>query len=82
MSGYLIFEKETVKGRKTPIYNVKNKSDEILGVIYFYPAWRKYVFQPVPIDHIIFDTSCLDQIVMKLLEVNWEWKNDHKSVKK
>lgn len=61
-SKYLIFERKDIEGRKTPIFNIRNKeSNFLLGQIKFYPQWRKYVFEPS--EEVIFDTSCLKDII-------------------
>ena len=76
-SKYLIFEKQMVVGRKTPIYMIYSKSDETpLGRIIFWPAWRKYVFEPT--DNTIFDSNCLIDILNKLNEATTEWKESLK----
>jgi len=71
-SKYLVFEKETIHGRKTPVYYVRNKSGETLGHIYFYPAWRKYVFTSYA--EIIYDQSCLTDIISFMAEAQAEWR--------
>ena len=79
-SKYLVFDKYTKQGRKTPIYEIKNKATlDSLGVIYFYPAWRKYVFESNP--QIIYDTSCLTDIINFLQEIQTEWKEGLKNGK-
>ena len=76
-SKYLIFEKQIVAGRKTPIYIIYSKADEMpLGRIIFWPAWRKYVFEPM--DSTIFDSGCLSDILNKLTEATTEWKDSLK----
>lgn len=71
-SKYLDFIEETIPNRKTPIVHVMNKSTTYLGMIYFYPSWRKFIFRPEA--DIIFDTSCLLDIVNKLNELQENWK--------
>ncbi len=72
-SKFLVFDKYTTPGRKTPMYAVKNKQSLItLGAIYFYPAWRKYVFEAV--DSTIFDAGCLTDIVNFMQEIQAEWR--------
>ena len=79
-SQYLVFDKYIIPGRKTPIYEVKNKNSlESLGVIYFYPAWRKYVFESNP--KIIYDINCLTDIIIFIQEVQSEWKASLKNEK-
>ena len=76
-SKYLSFEKYTIPGRKTSLYDVKNKQTlEQLGTIYFYPAWRKFVFEPFA--DLIFDNSCLTDIIEFIKEVQAEWKENLK----
>lgn len=79
-SKYLVFDKYIKQGRKTPIYEIKNKTTlDSLGVIYFYPAWRKYVFESNP--QIIYDASCLTDIINFLQEIQTEWKEGLKNGK-
>ena len=79
-SKYLVFDKYVTPGRKMPSYGVKNKQSLItLGAIYFYPAWRKYVFEAV--NDTIFDASCLTDIVNFMQEIQTEWRNSLKEKK-
>ena len=72
-SKFLTFSKVEVKGRKTPIFIVRNKNNFVLlGQINFYPQWRKYVFEPS--EDVIFDTSCLKDIISFMEEQQKEWK--------
>jgi len=71
-SKYLNFEKQIVPGRKTPIYIITNKGGESLGIIHFYPAWRKYVFTSCP--EVIYDSGCLNDILIFINEVQTEWR--------
>lgn len=68
---YLIFEGFYLDDRKTPIINVLNKSDEKLGVIKFYPAWRKFIFES---SECIYDSSCLTDLIEVLDEQQEVWK--------
>ncbi len=80
-SKYLVFDKYIKQGRrKTPIYEVKNKITlDSLGVIYFYPAWHKYVFESNP--QIVYDVSCLTDIINFLQEIQTERKEELKNDK-
>lgn len=78
-SKYLTFEKQIIEGRKTPIYIVVNKSGDSLGIIYFYPAWRKYVFSSYP--KMIYDSGCLTDIINFIAEIQAEWKQSLKEKK-
>ena len=78
MIKYLNFIELEVKNRKTKVYRVENKSSEVLGFIYFYPQWRKFVFNPIHED-IIFDANCLMSIVMELDSLTSEWRESLKS---
>jgi len=76
-SKYLDFIKEIVPNRKTPLVHVMNKSTTYLGTICFYPAWRKFVFNPE--SDIVFDTSCLSDIIAEINELQHEWKESLKN---
>lgn len=78
-SKYLTFEKQIIEGRKTPIYVVVNKSGDSLGIIYFYPAWRKYVFSSYP--EMIYDSSCLTDIINFIAKATAEWRASLKKEK-
>lgn len=72
-SKYLVFDKSELPGRKTSAYYVKSrKSMDILGVIVFYPAWRKYVFEPC--GDTIFDCNCLSDIAAFLQNETILWR--------
>jgi len=73
MTMYLVFDKRTIQGRKTPIFDVSNKSGILLGSIRFYPAWRKYVFEPV--GDTVFDAGCLNEIISFMQERQREWRD-------
>lgn len=58
---YIVFKKEFIKGRKTPIVTIHSaKDDTLLGDIRWWSAWRKYVF--CPDGDTIFDAKCLSEI--------------------
>lgn len=45
-----------------PRYEIlNNKSQNVLGNIYWYPAWRWYVFESKP--ECVFNNSCLRDIL-------------------
>lgn len=70
---YLIFDEYVTPGKKTHSYGVKNRQSlTTLGVIRFWPAWRKYVFEPV--GDVIFDAKCLAEITEKLDSLTAEWR--------
>ena len=71
-SKYLIFTRIDIPGRKTPVYEIYNKSDECLGIIALHPAWRKFVFYPA--EDSMFDISCLSDIMEQLKEATSEWR--------
>jgi len=71
-SKYLNFVEVEVTGRKTPIYEVKNKSGEYLGYIIFRPSWRKFVF--LPAKDTLFDAACLSDIIIQLNDAQVKWK--------
>jgi len=72
-ASYLVFDEYVTPGKKTKSYGVKNKQSlATLGVIHFWPAWRKYVFESV--SDVIFDSKCLAEIVEKLDSLTAEWR--------
>lgn len=62
MSKYLDFIlRAQPKAHKTHSWTVRNKlSGDSLGQVYWYTAWRKYVF--TPLDSLVFDASCLREL--------------------
>ena len=75
---YLIFDGGLVSHRKTPVIEVYSKSYELLGVIKFFPQWRKFVFES---DKCIYDSKCLSDLIMVLDEQQELWKNSLKENK-
>ena len=57
---------------KTVIIHVYNTSEQFLGLINWYGAWRQYVFQPAP--QITFNNGCLQDITDVLTQLNKEHK--------
>ena len=48
---------------KKPVYRIyNNKSNEQLGMLYYYPAWRQYVFTQAS-KGCIFNKSCILDIL-------------------
>lgn len=55
------------KSGKTNVYNITNKDGFQLGVIKFFPNFRKYSFFPA--NNIVLDPQCLKDIYDFLFEV-------------
>ena len=73
-SEYIEIIKEEFVNRKTPIYHINSKhSQDEIGVVKWYGAWRKYCF--FPNGDTIWDMKCLQQVCDWLLEVNTPIKN-------
>lgn len=72
-SKYLVYHSVILPKRKTPIIIVRNKVNEELGQIKFYPQWRKFVFYPK--ENTLFDSSCLDDIKSNLDLLQQMWYN-------
>ena len=78
-SKYMVFERELEweKTHKTQLWTVKNKkSNAVLGNIYWYGAWRQYIFEPYD---AIFNTGCLADIYKFMMALNGEWLGEQKS---
>lgn len=66
---YIEIVGENLKGRKTPIYHINSlRSQDEIGQIKWYGAWRKYCF--FPNGDTVWDKKCLDSVCDWLLEVN------------
>ena len=73
LTEFLKFEITKKNRKKTFDVIVRNKkSSEHLGDIFFYGAWRKYVFAPEV--GMIFDSKCLADINMILNRLTGEWR--------
>ena len=60
-------------GRKTDVFDVVNvQTDANLGVVAFYPRWRKFVCEAQP--GIIFDSSCYREIADFMDAQTRAWK--------
>lgn len=70
---YLMFKGWNLQNRKTPIIYVYNKNNEQLGIIKFYPQWRRFVFEA---EHCIFDSLCLNDLIEVLNEQQKCWKDN------
>lgn len=61
---YLVFATEKIKGRKTKIVHVINKSNtNRLATIEWYPAWRQYVFLPSLEFDTVWNNTCLTDVI-------------------
>jgi len=57
----LYFNELNIEGRKTRLWEVTaTASDEVLGRISFWGAWRKYTFSPYA--GTVYDANCLRDI--------------------
>ena len=74
---HLNFREVEGTGKKTKTVLVENKNKELLGFIYFKPQWRKFVFDTN--DAIVYDNTCLMDIVSTLDELQQEWKEGLKN---
>jgi hypothetical protein len=65
---FISFNERPNPGKLTKIWDVVNASNQSnLGIIAYYPAWRKYVFQPQ--GETIFDAVCLTD-VLSFIQLN------------
>jgi hypothetical protein len=61
LAAHLYFNELNTSNQKTRKWEVTaNASDEILGHVSFWGAWRKYVFKPLAAT--LYDASCLREI--------------------
>lgn len=59
---YMLFQEQTPRRGKTAVVQVINKrSQGLLGMIHWHPAWRQYCFFPEP--NCVFNDSCLQEII-------------------
>ena len=50
-----------VEGKKTNLYDVRNKSGFTIGIVKWYAPWRQYCFYPGPFD-ILLNNDCMREI--------------------
>lgn len=58
--------------RKTEQFDVVNTRGDNLGVIGFYPKWRKFVFEAQP--NTVFDADCYREIADFLDKRTTAWR--------
>ena len=64
MKEMLKFEEQTTKGKTKRFTIISNHSNESIGLIYYYPAWRCYICELF--EDTIWSLSCLKEINKKL----------------
>jgi len=67
MKNMLSFEEQTTKGKTKRFSVISNHSEEVIGTIYYHPAWRHYVIDFL--DDTIWSLSCLIEVENKLKEL-------------
>lgn len=62
---YLIFDKEKKAGRKTfTVHMINKSSQEEIGTIEWYGAWRQYCFMPERFEFTtIWNNTCLKDVL-------------------
>lgn len=58
--------------RKTPVYDVMNNPRLNLGVVGFFPRWRKFVWEAQP--KVVLDDGCMQEILNFLKAETAKWK--------
>ena len=70
---HLYFNELNNVGKKTRWWEVTAiASDDVLGIVSFWGAWRKYVFKPN--DATLYDASCLREIADFTERQTKEWR--------
>jgi len=74
-TSHLHFNELNVEGRKTRVWEVTAiASDEVLGRVQFYGAWRKYTFSPFA--GTLYDHSCLREIADFAEAESGKWREE------
>ena len=73
---YLVFELQPNENRKTDRYNVLNTEGQSLGRICWYTNWRRYVFQAMSNQILLFDSLCLEELKLFLDKIMDERKKN------
>lgn len=69
---------DTGKTKKFEVYN--NLKGVQIGVISFYPMWRKYIYKPLP--DTFYDAGCLKEIAKFLEDQQQIWRKGVKEAQK
>ena len=73
---YLTFATEEIKGRKTKIVHVINKSNtNRLATIVWHSNWRQYCFLPNPEFQTVWNKDCLNDVNSVITKLMEERKN-------
>lgn len=75
---YLVFNEQNYTS-KTKIVYVENLQNQQLAIIKWYAPWRKYCF--IPNSEIIFDSKCLNEMLLYLDKINLNHKDGRSSNK-
>lgn len=70
---HVLFYKEDLPNKKTPILHILNDNKEVLGYIKWYPRLRKFCLFPCA--GIVLDEKHLNDIAAYLPLWNKMWKN-------
>lgn len=68
-----LIEIDPPKGYVTKVFKVLSINGDELGLIKFFPRWRKYVFMPN--ENTLFDMGCLGDIIDYINVIQQEWKH-------
>ena len=63
---------EVERKNKTGVYKIVSSHDEsILGYVFWFNAWRQYVFQPVTEHETIWSRDCLQELdeIIKIINI-------------
>jgi hypothetical protein len=71
---------EDAKKRKTKTWRIINSNDTPLGIVRFYPPWRRFVFEPHA--GTIYEEVCLRDIAEFCVEKTKAWRLEIKNRRK
>lgn len=77
---YIVFVKEATSAkRKTSIFSCRNKKGgDTLGLVKWYPGWRRYCFFPNEFSFVVFSEGCLRDIADFIKQI-MDWRKVKKT---
>lgn len=76
---YITIHKQSKENnKKTDTYLVNSESNDIIGKIKWYVAWRKYCFFPE--EDTVYENKCLEEISNILIELTKNYKERKKTM--
>lgn len=72
---YIGFKEVNNLDHKTRLWHIVNAENQLLGLVKFSGAWRKYVFVPNTQAQCQFDAKCLQDVIHFLDDATRQWRD-------